>query len=214
MSKIMNEGFPIQFKINYPDSNSKKTIYITFYINDETYCTGGYMIETDLSRKCFIPSLYSNIGNRSGSFLLQLQVLLAISTNCKEITLDNFTDNPARAASKSGVYGIFHIDKRGSDRSDFIGATTEEKLLASEGQMRFIIDSNSKNIWVEEMKNFASHVDDTKDPWNTDLEKHINMFIYNINQYEGGKAKKTKKAKKSKKTKKTNKTKKTRKSKK
>jgi len=189
---ILNSHFPLKISFKRLEQNSTKSFYVTFTLNENTYCSSGYMRETDETLRCFIPSVYSEIGNRSGTFLLQLQVLLAISMDCKEITLDNFTDDPARAAGLGGVYEMFSVDKRGNDPSSFSRQSLEDKLLLSEGQMRYIITTNSMSEWKKKMKSIIEQINVFRNPWDSKSKINLNKFITNIGQqrFSGGGGKK------------------------
>jgi len=185
---ILNSHFPLKISFKRLEQNSTKSFYVTFTLNENTYCSSGYMRETDETLRCFIPSVYSDIGNRSGTFLLQLQVLLAISMDCKEITLDNFTDDPTRAAGPGGVYEMFSVDERGNDPSSFSHKSLEEKLLLSEGQMRYIITTNSMSEWKKKTNHLATQIDVSRNPWDSQTTVNMEKFVRKIGQqgFSGG----------------------------
>ena len=176
-SNLLNTNYPLLLEVNTNPMFPKKALYVTFLLNKETYCSGMYMVNTNQELTCNIPSAYSNLGNRTGTFLLHLQVLLAILLDCKEITLDNFTDNPARAADVGGIYEIFSVDRRGHSADDFSGKDLEGKLLASEGEMRFIINTNSMNQWKRKMLQMTEKINDTQLPWNPPIKSNMENFI-------------------------------------
>lgn len=189
---ILNSDFPLEITFKRIEHNPTKSFYVTFSLNEHTYCTSGYMKETDQTLRCFVPSVYSNLGNRSGTFLLQLQILLAISMDCKEMTLDNFTDDPARAAGPGGVYEMFTVDRRGNDPSSFSGEPLNHQLLLSEGQMRYIITANSMSEWNKKMENLIEQIDVSRNPWDSKSKTNFKKFITNIGQQgfsSGGKKK-------------------------
>lgn len=176
-SKLLHSNYPLLLEENTNPMFPKKALYVSFLLNKETFCTGMYMVNTSQELTCNIPSAYSDLGNRTGTFLLHLQVLLAIVLDCKEITLDNFTDDPARAADVGGIYEMFSIDKRGHSTADFTGKDLEEKLLTSEGEMRFIIDTNSMINWKRKMLQMTEKINDTQMPWNSPIKSNMNNFI-------------------------------------
>ena len=110
-SNLLNTNYPLLLEVNTNPMFPNKALYVTFLLNKQTFSTGMYMVNTNQELTCNIPSAYSNLGNRTGTFLLHLQVLLAIVLDCKEITLDNFTDNPSRAASALMKYTLADISK-------------------------------------------------------------------------------------------------------
>ena len=193
-SNLLNINYPLLLEVNTNPMFPKKALYVTFLLNKETYCTGMYMVNTNQELTCNIPSAYSNLGNRTGTFLLHLQVLLAIVLDCKEITLDNFTDNPARAADVGGIYEIFSVDRRGHSAVDFTGKDLEGKLLASEGEMRFIINANSMIQWKRKMLQMTEKINDTQLPWNPPIKLNMANFIDLVEKtpFVGGRRKRRK----------------------
>jgi hypothetical protein len=141
---------------------------------------------------CHIQTVTSTLGNRTGSFLFNIQVLLAIMTNCHEIQLDNVTDDPARAASKTGIYGAFTVDKRGSDRSDFVGIDLHDQLIMSSGEMRLSIDTNSYRKWKLRMQELSEKIPNSKIPWSQNPSQGIKRFLLSLHQQQGGKINKPK----------------------
>ena len=141
---------------------------------------------------CHIQSVTSTLGNRTGSFLFNIQVLLAIMTNCHEIQLDNVTNDPARAASKTGIYGAFTVDKRGSDRSDFVGLDLHDQLIMSSGEMRLIIDTSSYGKWKSRMQELSEKIQNSKIPWSQNPSQGIKRFLLSLHQQQGGKINKSK----------------------
>lgn len=197
-SNLFNTNFPLILEVNTNPMFPKKALYVTFLLNKETYCTGMYMVNINQELTCNIPSAYSNLGNRTGTFLLHIQVLLAILLDCKEITLDNFTDNPARAADVGGIYEIFSVDRRGHSAADFSGKDLEGRLLASEGEMRFIINTNSMIQWKRKMLQMTEKINDTQLPWNPPIKSNMENFIRLVEKtpFFGGKRRKKKTLKK------------------
>tara|TARA_B110001469_G_C9645387_1_gene325947 strand:+ start:2034 stop:2774 length:741 start_codon:yes stop_codon:yes gene_type:complete len=122
----------------------------------------------------------SVIGNKSGTFLFLLQMLLALKINATEITLDNVTNQPERAASQKGIYDLFWIDQRGAPRSDFLGKTLSERLNASTGQMRWGNTSDAAKSWAERLQVFAAAVNKNDPPWRINIVGNINSFIASL----------------------------------
>jgi hypothetical protein len=119
----------------------------------------------------------SIIGNKSGTFLFLLQMLLAMKINATELTLDNVTNQPERAASQKGIYGLFQVDQRGFDRGDFVGKTLGEQLIESTGQMRWGNTSDAAQFWILHIQHFAATVNDNLEPWGGNIVNKINYFI-------------------------------------
>ena len=126
----------------------------TFYLKDELHpspsnsiagSTYDYFTENEIM-KAHGGGVHSIIKMKSlGSIVFYLQLLLSIITGIKEVTLLNMTSDPGRATR--GIYNLFEIDKRPYKRSDFVGKSIDDQIELSEGEMRFILRSDSEDIW-------------------------------------------------------------------
>lgn len=93
---------------------------------------------------------YSTDGNRTGSLLFHLQLLLfeSVSGAGSTFKLANMTDDPDRAAE--GIYTLFKINKlvkdTGMPREAFKGQTPSEQLMTSSGEMILRSAPNLKEI--------------------------------------------------------------------
>ena len=165
-----------------------------FKFNEDTYCTGTYTVDASQQVKCHIPSVYSDLENRTGTFLFHLQVLLAITVNCIEITLENFTNEPVRAAIYGGIYELFEVDQRGHVKS-FNGEDLAEQLTSSEGEMRFKVNAVSIPKWVDKIERIAEGL--TGPPWNDNVKANMIRFLNYLrqNNFLSGGGRKIKKSK-------------------
>ena len=119
----------------------------------------------------------SNIGNRTGHFMFLLQMFLAISTNVTDFRLENFTDNPGRAAI--GIYKLLTPDFRThyEELQHYHGNfSIEEILQITEGSMRLIRGSDDEERWKTEMNTLLQKVECNGLPWNYEIgmDKHVN----------------------------------------
>lgn len=144
----------------------------------------------------------STLGNRTGHFLILLQILLGILlgtvSDVAEFVLENYTDDPARAARPGGIYGLLQVEQResltGTSRSDFAGATLTDALLLSQGQMRLRFGGDTFSRWMDDSKVLAAKLDtshragNTIVPWNPVPSVSANMatFIAALGQHYSG----------------------------
>lgn len=155
-------GFDLKFYISIDDINIKYINYpCYFYITSEDHH------ETNLfsnSVACSVYIYYHNKdrgikysrgagvgsiipGMRLGEIVFNLQFLLSIISGLKEVTLANFTDDPER--SMEGIYKLFDINGTKKTRKEFTGKSKVEKLHLSDGEMKFILRSDSEDLWNE-----------------------------------------------------------------
>jgi len=136
---------------------------------------------------------------RLGHFLFLLQLLLSILMDVKVYSLENFTNDPVRAAR--GIYRGFKIDKREEDRSKYVGFSLEDQLHLSEGRMRHDLYSNSKRMIMKSindlfLKILQNEGDDRYNIWNFDnIRKHIGSSVSKRNIDSSSSKRKTKKSK-------------------
>jgi hypothetical protein len=127
----------------------------------------------------------STLSKKTGSFLFHIQLLLAISTGMAVIELDNYTDDPSRAAE--GIYSLLDIDTRkiktGYNKSEFAGKDIADQLNMSEGQMRMIIDTNTYDKWVINFKKIATKINTIGSPWEYNVKENIDSFIRKLSQF-------------------------------
>ena len=191
---------PVMFEIQ--DHPSGQYIIANFYLNEETYSRGQYYIEPDGQYKGMLVAngagVNSNMGNRSGVLLFHLQLLLVMSSGARIFNLNNFTDEPARAAQ--GIYSLLSVNTtlgtHGTPRTEFTGKSLEDKLHLSEGEMRLVVDASSMAKWTSKMKELASKVEGRGYPWNPNVQTNMNRFLGFVSQYGMYGGRKSKKKKK------------------
>jgi len=160
-------GYDLYFDAVIPD-NLKDAIYCIFYLKNETQLSTGlwgdsiavstflYLNDNGIKEgvgkgvKTIVP------GKNLGSIVFHLQLLLSIISGIQHLGLSNFTDDPGRATK--GIYSLFEIDKRGHSGSDFVGKSVDEQIHLSEGEMRFILRSDSEDIWETKWKELMDKV--------------------------------------------------------
>jgi hypothetical protein len=165
---------------------------ITFYVDDSNYASALYFLsESQEYVQGKILSVNSTIpGSRIGSFLLQLHLLLSVISNITQLELDNYTDDPARAAS--GIYKNFKwkITKKAA-----AGKSQEEKSQISEGEMIWLPASNNRQDIEGEMASIIDYVKKNESTlgqgqshWNiVDIVNKIQHFNhYYLKQSYGG----------------------------
>jgi len=201
-----NDGVYTKFLITDTEPNTQNASEFGYRSSSNTYAAAYYSIEKDTKNKGNITGvekgIYSNLGNKTGTFLFYLQLLLIIKTNIVEFRLDNFTDDPVRAAK--GIYSPLRINIRknvtGYNRHEYAGKTKEERLQMAEGQMRYILTGDSYKELVNLIEKINTKIKPTK-PWNKDIhtQKKLQKFITNIQAHMFVSGKKKSKKKKTKK---------------
>ncbi|MGI9554568.1 MAG: hypothetical protein ACR2M6_01235, partial [Vampirovibrionia bacterium] len=143
IAQLFNESeildIPVVFYVLGESSNE---LLVRFALNETTYSGASYSMATDGDYSGHMLAsgigVNSDIGNRTGTLLFHLTLLLAISLNVSVFYLDNFTDEPARAAQ--GIYSLFQVDKtkerHGTERKEFVGLNLEDQIHLAEGSMR------------------------------------------------------------------------------
>lgn len=129
----------------------RKSYYCKFYITsgdiaeEVAYCNCNYYLIKDIraAGELFVGSIIP--GKRLGEIVFNLQLLLCIISGVKDITLVNNTDNIERGAK--GIYKLFDIEKRTYDRKDFVGKSKGEQIYLSDGEMRYVLKSDSEDLW-------------------------------------------------------------------
>ena len=187
-SQILN--MPVFFQVL---KNDRNMLAVRFALNEDTYSGASYFLEVSGIFKGQLAAsgigVNSNLGNRTGTLLFHLTLLLVISSNTTVFYLDNFTDDPARAAQ--GIYELLDVDKtiarHGTARSEFAGLNLEDQLHLSEGGMRLIIDRSTLQRWKAKMMKLAQNVQNRNlpSPWIQPVESGMQRFVTQISQFEG-----------------------------
>lgn len=187
-SQILN--MPVIFQVLKNDQNM---LAVRFALNKETYSGASYFLEVSGFYKGHLAAsgigVNSNLGNRTGTLLFHLTLLLAISSNAAIFYLENFTDDPARAAQ--GIYELLDVDKtiarHGTARSEFVGLNLEDQLHLSEGGMRLIIDASTLRRWKHKFLTIGLKAQNQNlpSPWIQPAEKSMQRFVTQISKFQG-----------------------------
>lgn len=129
----------------------RKSYYCKFYITrgdfseEVAYCNCNYYLIKEMREagELFVGSIIP--GRRLGEIVFNLQLLLCIISGVRDITLVNNTDDIERATK--GIYKLFDIEKRTYDRKNFAGKSKAEQIHLSEGEMRYVLKSDSEDLW-------------------------------------------------------------------
>ena len=161
-------GYDLYFDVVIPDE-LKDAMYCIFYLKDETQQSTSLWddsiavstflyLNDDQIKEGIGKGVKTNVpGKNLGSIVFHLQLLLSIISGIQHLGLSNFTDDPGRATK--GIYSLFEIDKRGRSGSDFVGKSVDEQIHLSEGEMRFILRSDSEEIWETKWKELMDKVE-------------------------------------------------------
>ena len=181
--KIFSKDVEVEFK---KDDDKSSNFILYFSLNDENYSDTLYFIKDEtgsISGK--VLGVYSSVGNKVGSFLLQLQLLLMFISNVPYLDLDNFTNDPARAAR--GVYNDFSVKKKGSPEN-WKGKDLAEQLNMSNGEMIYKPTAESRKNVEQKMRDIVGEQKAKGQPlpfWNN--YDNIDKFIRDLHQTLGGK---------------------------
>ena len=172
-------------------------ITIGFKIDENNFSEVDYFINyQELKLEGRGKGVKADMGNRTGSLLFNLQLLLMVLSNVVFFSLANFTDDPARAAT--GIYELLDVNQSAEDTgyvwSDWSYKSLEEKLLMSEGEMKL----NIINIHSDIQKKLKEIID-KRGIGNSDV--FIRQIKQNWSTGVGGSKRKTKKRKTKTKTK-------------
>lgn len=182
----------LEIKIIKPTEKSSNMI-LFFLLDKENYSDTLYFTNTDTSSlNAKVLGVYSNVGNKIGSFLLQLHLLLMFISNVASVDLDNYTDDPARAAR--GVYSDFSVRKRGPSEN-WAGKELAEQLLMADGEMVYKPTAESRKIIEQKIREIVAEQKAKGQPlpfWNN--FDGIETFLRNLRQYVGGKKNNKKKS--------------------
>ena len=187
---MFQPGTEIIFRIEKQDGG----IYCTFHLSTnsqykniqtenitDNYSIAVYMIETDGLNKGYRSGAGRGVkssGFRIGHFLFYLQLLLCIKTGIIDFQLENFTDEPSRAARPDGgIYGMLEPDRRTHEqelRDSLEKLNLEDTLQITEGSMRLKLASNSLEIWKIYFNNLIEKINNNiGGPWIRPINKNI-----------------------------------------
>jgi len=130
---------------------------VKYYLNENTYCDLVFEMEDRQGESVFtsfIPSVYSDLGKGTGTFLFYLQILLAHRAGARYIVLDNDTDNTERAAK--GIYKWFRPNNRNLNEYNMErfqeAKSVYDQLSVTGGKMVLDLQSFSSDTWKEHVK--------------------------------------------------------------
>jgi hypothetical protein len=139
-----------------------------------------------------ILNVESTVGHSTGSFLVNIQLLICFLSGVYEITLENCTDDDVRATY--GIYKQFVVEKRGYPRSAFQGKSLKDQLHTVCGQMRLKMHSEVKEVTSKALRDISKKVDTPQShdnpwrptPWNEHYDDNINKFLTCLGSFHGG----------------------------
>lgn len=187
--QFFKDGIFFDYKLYEINLRDKPSLQVVFFINDieSTFCTTSYTAnkssQLDHAHIIFVRSV---LGYSTGVFLLNIQLIMCYLSNILEVTLENYTDEPSRAAK--GIYKRFAVNKRGHSSNDFIGKNLETQLHASEGEMRLTMNANVLKYIKSDLNNISEKIDiqSITNPWNPDYSKRLAAFLRNIGEHFTG----------------------------
>ena len=152
------------------------------------------------------------LGNRSGQFLMYLQLYISIrlnvgtfNCNTADFTLENMTDEPGRAARPGGIYGHLVPDQRSEGRRAFRGITSlDQQLLVSAGDMRLPVHGGLSREMKKDFVSLGEKIRTESPPWSEQASarfRTLGSFLFD--QYQGGRRRKIMKRRKTTKRSKT-----------
>jgi hypothetical protein len=154
---------------------------IVFYLNDTTYASALYRTERGAQHlnNTYINNIESSLGHYTGTFLLNMHLIMCYLSDISDITLDNVTRQPARAAK--GIYKRLEVNQRKNPRNAFRGKNLTDQLLVSEGAMRLkmhpdlikLIQSDLLEISTSERVTSQNEAN----PWNPNCEANMTDFF-------------------------------------
>ena len=93
----------------------------------------------------WVGSIKEKSGNRLGSFLFLVMIKILYDMNVKSVSLDNYTDDPARAAKSIYAFMDWDIsDLKSKELVAFNKLTPNDKALEVQGEMNAIFNSRSR----------------------------------------------------------------------
>jgi len=176
-------------EINIMTTPQQRLSYnINFILDQQNYSSALYYLSSEyklVGKILFVNSTFQ--GSKIGSFLFQLHLLLSVLSNVTQLELDNYTDEPVRAAG--GIYKDF---KWKISKKDSKGKTEDEKAQMSEGEMIWLPNGNNRAHILNELVNIAIYVNQNRgllmeSPWGDNIHSKIVCFNNHLHQTFGGK---------------------------
>ena len=184
-AKLFKDGISFKYKLWGVQTASR--FGFLFYLNVYTYASAEYTSERGVQHlnHAHIRNVDSSLGHYTGTFLLNIQLLMCYLSNITDITLHNYTADPPRGAK--GIYKQFNVNQRGKSRNEFIGKTRADRLNASEGAMRLQTPRDLPKVIQSDLLEISTSERVTKqteeNPWNPDYEAHMKHFFHMLKQH-------------------------------
>jgi hypothetical protein len=177
-SKVFNIKLHYIIKYTYDQS-----VYIKLYFDNDNFVTTKFYNNSSNYLFANNKNVNSTFGNYTGTLLFNIQMLIVSLSNTQQIHLDNYTDNPDRAAR--GIYSLLNVDKRMEDRNEFKNKDLKEQLLISEGKMYLNIDQSTIKLVYNKFIDINYKLDKThkNSILNKNYLSNIKQFIKNIKYY-------------------------------
>lgn len=177
-SNLFKSPFTIECK--YKMTERGGSIVVSFNLNKDTFASSEFYNHSSIVEPYIdVVILYvkSDIGYGTGFFLFYLQLLLCYIENIQQITLENETDDSLRAAKS--IYGEFNVNKRGVNRSEFMGKTLKEQLYIAEHKMRRVMSSDFLHSWSKVLiKLNKKAISTPESPWEPNYLHNLNTFFF------------------------------------
>ena len=178
----------ITFDYTYGNTNQLSGFQLVVSLNKATYCSAVYTSK-DGSHLDHVHIIFvaSNLGHYTGVFLFNIQLLICSILGFPEVTLENYTDDPVRAAK--GIYKSFKVNQRGHLRSDFVGKNLAGKLQASEGNMRLQMTPYVRTKIERDLDKISEKASDSneRNPWKDNYSERMYRVIRHLQQtFTGG----------------------------
>lgn len=188
VSEVTRQGIGVQLRL---DEENYANSFIIWDEEKETVTSGITMVE-------------SSMGHSIGFFLFHLQLVLAILSGATEITIDNDTNDPARA--RRGIYQLFKTNVRNMDAQE----RARWRALSEENQMRKpeMVHMVRKGSLAQIHKVLTKRLREQRDRnvagkeeiWRENVEEVLALFFRSVRKafdlYSGGR--RTEKAKRAK----------------
>jgi hypothetical protein len=120
-------------------------VKLALYQKGNEIALGLFSIHKKKAHIGWVGSIKEKSGNRLGSFLFLVMIKILYDMNVKSVSLDNYTDDPARAAKSIYAFMDWDIsDLKSKELVAFNKLTPNEKALKVQGEMNAIFNSRSR----------------------------------------------------------------------
>jgi hypothetical protein len=130
----------VEHQVSHQSEQTQEGVGIQLLLKEGTYANAFYRWDSEKeSMAVIITMVESGLGQSTGFFLFHLHLLLAVLAGASEITLDNDTNDPARA--RQGIYQLFKTNNRGMDEEERSWMTEEN--WQKKPEMVHLVDKTS-----------------------------------------------------------------------